>query len=149
MEGRYNDLEILYIKEILDDHGDYIADLLSEAIEEKDLIKQGDLIDSISAKVSNYGIDPVLLLNFISYGRAIEIAWHKHRQNTSIWAKPNTNTMLWGLRENRKRTQRKDTRWYSKIVYGSINRLLSRLATEYSDQEIARLKHILEKQQTR
>ena len=43
-----------------------------------------------------------------------------------------------------RRSKQKDTRFYAKNVYGSINRLLSRMSNEYSEEEIKRLKGILE-----
>ena len=107
-------------------------------------MKSEDLLNSIDFSVSKYGINPVLLISFFSYGRAIEINWFKKSQNTRSFAKPNTNVMLWGMRENRKRTRKKDTRWYAKTAYGTINHLLSVLSSDFSEDEKNRLKQILE-----
>ena len=144
MDGKFNEIELLFIERNLELHGEHLCDLLREQIENKELIKSQDLLDSIDFSVSKYGINPVLLISFISYGRAIEIAWHKKSQNTSLFSKPNTNVMLWGMRENRKRTRKKDTRWYAKTAYGTINHLLSALATDFSEEEKNHLKQILE-----
>jgi len=144
MDGKFNDIELLFIERNLELHGEHLCDLLREQIKNKRLLKSEDLLNSIDFSVSKYGINPVLLVNFISYGRAIEINWHKKSINTSIFLKPNTNTMLWGMRENRKRTRKKDTRWYAKTAYGTINRLLSVLSSEFSDEEKERLKAILQ-----
>lgn len=144
MEGKYNDVELLFIERTLEMHGEYLTDLLREEIEKKGLIKDQDLLDSIDFDVRKYGIDPVLLVNFLSHGRFIEIRYHKKSKNTSGIFSPNPNTLLWGMRENRKRTKKKDTRWYAKTAYGTINHLLSTLATDFSEEEVKNLKRILQ-----
>ena len=144
MDGKYDKIELLFIERALELHGERVCDLLRENISNKKLIKSEDLLNSIDFSVSKYGIDPVLLISFISYGRAIEINWFKKSQNTRVFSKPNTNVMLWGMRDNQKRTRKKDTRWYAKTVYGSINHLLSVLSADFSEDEKNRLKQILE-----
>ncbi len=144
MDGKFNEVELLFIERNLELHGEYLCDLLREEISKKKLVDSGELFDSIDFRVSKYGIDPALLISFISYGRAIEIRWHKKTLNTSIFTKPNTNTMLWGMRENRKKIKKKDTRWYAKTAYGTINHLISVLSTDFSEEEKNRLKQILE-----
>ena len=111
MDGKYDKIELLFIERALELHGERVCDLLRENISNKKLIKSEDLLNSIDFSVSKYGIDPVLLISFISYGRAIEINWFKKSQNTRVFSKPNTNVMLWGMRDNQKRTRKKDTRW--------------------------------------
>ena len=143
MDGKYNEIELLFIERALELHGERLCDALHDQISRKKLIKSSDLLDSIRFSVSKYGIDPVLLISFISYGRAIEIAWHKKSRNTSLFAKPNTNVMLWGVHANRKATRKKDTKWYAKTAYGSINRLISVLASDFSEEERKHLKQIL------
>ncbi len=144
MDGKYDEIELLFIERNLELHGEFVCDLLREQISGKNLIKSEDLLNSIDFSVSKYGIDPVLLISFFSYGRAIEINWFKKSKNTRVFSKPNTNVMLWGMRENRKRTRKKDTRWYAKTAYGTINHLLSVLSTDFSEDEKNRLKQILE-----
>lgn len=145
MDGKYDKVELLFIERNLELHGERVCDLLREQIENKNLIISDELLNSIDFSVSKYGIDPVLLISFLSYGRAIEINWFKKSQNTRQFVMPNTNAMLWGLRENRKRTRKKDTRWYAKTAYGTINHLLAVLSAGFSDDERTRLKQILEK----
>lgn len=154
MDGRFSELELLFIAETLDQHGEYLTDLLIEAIEEKSLISEEDkehLIDSISYRTKD-GINPKLVFEFPDYGRFIEINYHKKRQsqNTSSFDKESINKALWG-RSNKKKVKRKkkDTRWYSKNVYGSLNRLIGILMYEFTDQERVRLTRILEEQKLR
>lgn len=141
------DIEQLFIREILDQHGEYLFDLLTGQIEDKNLIKEGELLDSLRYQVRMEGDSPVLSISFYSYGRVIEINYYKKSSNTRKWQAVNTNKLLWGVRENSKLKKKKDTAWYTRSVYGSLNRLIGRLSTEFTEQEIARLKNILSLQQ--
>ena len=145
MEGKYNKLELLFIEEILDRHGEYVVDLFAHDIVKKKLRRSEDLLDSLNYKVTKYGIDPVLLISFLSYGRAIEINWHKRSKNSQKWALANTNSAVWGIKQNRPRKRKKNTKWYTHNYYGAINRLLSQLSTEFTNTEIKRLKGILDR----
>lgn len=145
MDGKFNEVELLFVEEVLDQHGEYVADLFAEDIISKKLRRTDDLLESIDYKVTNYGIDPVLLMSFFSYGRAIEINWHKRSKNSKKWALTNTNSAIWGIKQNRPRKRKKNTKWYTHNYYGSINRLLSILSSEYSKEEVKRLKGILER----
>lgn len=152
MEGRFSELELLFIAETLDQHGEFLTDLLVDAIESKTLISDDDkqhLIDSISYKTEKYGINPALVLDFPNYGRFIEINYHKRRQNAAILDDESVNHLVWSNRSNRKKSakKKKDTRWYAKNVYGSLNRLIGILMYEFTDEERARLTHILENNQ--
>ena len=64
MDGKYNKLELLFIEEILDQHGEYVVDLFAKDIIKKKLFKSEKLIDSLNYKTTTYGIDPVLLISF-------------------------------------------------------------------------------------
>ena len=143
MDGKYNDVKLLFIQEVLDMHGEYLVDKLYKEINKRKLRDSSKLIDSLDYKTSFYGIDPVLLINFFSYGRAIEIRFHKMRKNRSMF-QADSKRDVWGMQEKRKR--RKKANWYTRTVYGSINRLLSILSTEFSENERKRLINILDKQ---
>jgi hypothetical protein len=145
MDGKFDSVELLFIERTLELHGEHLCDLLREEIQKKTLVKDSILFDSIDFSVRKYGIDPVLLVSFFSYGRAIEIAWHKKKQNTKFWTKPNTNLLLWGIRDNKKIFKKKDSRWYAKTAYGTINNLIAKLSAGFSEAEGTRLKQILEK----
>ena len=145
MDGKFNEVELLFVEEVLDMHGEYVMDLFAEDIMSKNLRRTDDLLNSISYTVGHYGIDPVLLISFFSYGRAIEINWHMRSKNSRRWALTNTNSAIWGIKQNRPRKRKKNTRWYTRNYYGSINRLLSILSTEFSNEEVKRLKAILER----
>jgi sporulation protein YlmC with PRC-barrel domain len=137
-----NEVEKLFAMEVLDTHGEYIMDLMQESITDKNLRITDELIDSLNYKVQQRGNDYVLSVSFMSYGRAIEIALFKSKRLRRE-AKAGKNEI-----KNLRRAKLKDTRFYTKNVYGSINRLLGRMSSEYSDAEIARLKGILENRMT-
>jgi hypothetical protein len=152
MEGRFSELELTFIAEVLDQHGEYLTDLLVDAIESKKLISQEDkdhLIESISYDTTKFGINPALVINFPAYGRFIEINYHKRSKNTSLLDQDSANKALWGRSNTKKltRKKKKDTRWYSKNVYGSLNRLIGILMYEFTEEERARLTNILQKRQ--
>ena len=85
----------------------------------------------------------ILLISFFAYGRFIEINWFKRSQNSRKLI-ANSNRMQWSMRENRKRTKKKDTRGYAKTAYGSINHLIAVLSNDFSDSERDYLKQLLE-----
>lgn len=135
------DIEFLFQEEVLDQHGEYLIDLLVDTIHEKNIRVSDDLLESLSSRTFREGENRGLRVNFLTYGRFIEIRKHrklgkKNRFDTNL------NASLFGLKENKPRV--KDTDWYSKNAYGSLNRLISILMYELSDQEVARLKGILQ-----
>lgn len=132
-----NDIEDLFVREVLDTHGEYIVDLLQESIESKKLRLTDELLESLDYKVTKRGGDYVLQISFLSYGRAVEIQFFKSKRVRRENSEKNKSADF-------RRAKKKDTRFYAKNVYGSINRLLGRMSSEYSDQEIARLKGILQ-----
>jgi len=141
--GQYSDIELLFIEEVLDQHGEYIVDLLHDDISAKKLRIEDNLLDSLEYRTRKSGNNPMLEISFFGYGRAIEIRWHKRSQNTKKWAKTNTNQTIWNAKS--KNRSWKNTRWYSKNVYGSLNRLIAVLSNEYTQKEQTRLKQILQR----
>lgn len=141
--GNFDDTEMLFISEELDQHGEYLSDLFVESIEEKGLIDTEELVDNITYGQSMMGNSPYLFFKFPLHGRFIEINFHRKKNSIqdAIDAFALTNSIK---RRQQAKKKKKDTRWYTRNVYGSLNRLLSRLATNYSQAEIARLKNILE-----
>jgi hypothetical protein len=135
------DIEFLFQEEVLSQHGEFLIDLLTETLEEKNIRVTDDLLESLNYQVSRRGQDRILKVNFFEYGRFIEIRKHKTKKQNRMDV--NTNRLLWGVKEN-KLKKKKDTDWYSRNAYGSLNRLISILMNELSKEEITRLKGILE-----
>lgn len=65
MDLRFSEEELLWIRDMLDQHGEYLHDILEEAIESRNLILSGDLQQSLSYKVSIYGQNPALAMHGI------------------------------------------------------------------------------------
>ncbi|MCX6232749.1 MAG: hypothetical protein NTZ33_14520 [Bacteroidetes bacterium] len=149
MEGKYNEVEQLFIKEILDQHGEYLTDLFVTAIEAKKLVNTGELLAGISYRVEKRGNNFILSFTFPEYGRQIEIRYHKSKNAQKL--KPiNTNRLLWNIRSKTdKSAKNKDARWYAKNLYGAQNTLIGRLGVEYTKDEILRLKNIIADSKTR
>jgi hypothetical protein len=153
MDGRFSELELAFIAEVLDQHGEYLTDLLVDAIESKSLISDEDkahLIDSIGYDTRKQGINPALILNFPDYGRFIEIRYHKKRSsNTELFDQEHLNNAIWGRQNKKNKRKKKDARWYARNVYGSLNRLLGILMYEFTDAERERLTKVLESSKNR
>lgn len=148
MEQRFNEEQLVWIDDVLDQYGEFLADLLQESIEAKHLKDTGELENSINYRVDREGVNPVLHVSFMSYGRAIEIRYHKSRNSTKFSA-PNTNQLIWGIRSQKSRNRKKDARWYAKNAYGSLNRLIGILSWEFGEEEIRRVKGILQARKIR
>lgn len=132
------ELKQLYIEEELSQHGEWLCDMLMEAIDKRRLVQTRGLKDSIKQTAFHKGENPGLKVSFFSYGRAFEIAGNKKNRHTV-----DTNREVWGMKKNR-RAMKKNTQWYAKNMFGGLNRLISRVMYGLSDREIERLKGILE-----
>jgi len=142
MEGKFDELQLAFIDDVLYQHGDFLQELFMAEIERKGLVKSEDLLNSIDYKVTKEGINPKLSMSFLSYGRAIEIRLNS--KNTTKFKAPSTNSIVWGMRNAPRRKKMKDARWYARNAYGSLNRLIGILMYEYSDEVIAFLKQRFE-----
>jgi len=151
MEGKFSELELAFIDDQLDQHGEYVRDLLIEAIEAKQLISKNEdgrhLIDSITWRVGMYGINPHLEFTFPDYGRFQDIAAYKKKSsNTEKWTRLNedANRAIMGQRVRKKTTRRrKDTRFYASTVYGAMNTLIGKIMYEFTDYELERMKKVI------
>ena len=136
------ELKLLFIQEELSQHGEWLVDALTEAIEKRGLMRTQELYESVDYKTFKSGENPGLKVSFFSYGRAFEIAGNKKNRHSV-----DTNKTLWKVKKNRN-VMKKNTQWYAKNMYGGLNRLISRVMYGLSDVEIERLKGILENRQT-
>lgn len=137
MENR--ELKLLFIQEELSQHGEWLCDEFTAALEKQKLIESGDLEGSVNYSGFTSGDDPGLKVSFLTYGRAFEIAGARAK-NKNQWS-TDTNRAVWGIKENR--VKKKNTRWYARNMYGGLNRLISRIMYGLSEVEIERLKGII------
>jgi hypothetical protein len=147
MDSRFSEEELLWIRDVLDQHGEYLHDILEQAIEGRKLVDSGDLEQSLSYKVVMYGQNPALEVSFLGYGRAIEIRYHKSKNSRQFSGVKGNSALLSSRGKNRMR--KKDARWYARNVYGSLNRLIGTLMYEFTDKERARIMGILQQQKLR
>jgi hypothetical protein len=138
------DIQLLFIEEELDQHGEYLHDLLEEKLKSKRLYKTGALEEELDYKVKSVGKNKVLQFYFFTYGRLLEIV-NKRSKNSQRTV--NTNTVLWGIKSNR--DKKRNMQWYTRTVYGSLNRLIGRLGNEFVEEEKKRLRGILESREQR
>lgn len=139
-EPTREDIKFLFQEEVLKKHGNYLMKLLRESIKEKELISTGDLLDIIDFEVVRDGINWNLNFSFYDYGRFIEINRNKHKRASRFDF--NVNKEIWGIKENS--MKRKKTDWYTRNMYGALNRLIGTLMYEFTEEEIARIKRKLE-----
>lgn len=126
-----------FLRELLDDHGIYVTDLLAEGIDRLKLTDTGELLASLKYSVVKQGNNYVLRFSFLGYGRAIEIEYFKSRRLRRAAKRK-------GVVPAKKQKRKKDTRFYSKPAFGSVNRLASRMMYGLTDAEIDRLKSKLQ-----
>lgn len=136
--GESKELKTLYIEEELSQHGEWLCDVLMEAIDRRKLKRTEELYNSISYDTFHKGENPGLKVSFFRYGRMFEIAGNRKNRHTV-----DTNRDVWGMKQNRN-GMKKNTQWYAKNMFGGLNRLISRVMYGLSDREIERLKGILE-----
>lgn len=141
------EVELLYMEETLSAHGTYLKNLFVSSIQKNRLIFAGDLEGGIVFSVAKEGLNPKLTFTFPLHGRFIEIRYFKKSANTQKWndARADSANAVWGNAPDKiKATRKKDTRWYSKNLYGSLNDLIGKIMYELSDAERIRLKSIIE-----
>jgi hypothetical protein len=154
------EIEMKFIEQTLQSWGARLQSALIKEISSKDLIsKTGSkhLKDSISYQVTRTGINGYHLeLYFPDYGRYIEIRYNTGRSSNSEKAFGKKNSAILGkgssvaskaMKRNtigsRFGRKNKDTRWYSKTAYGSVNSLIGQLMYGLNDSVLETLKEQL------
>jgi len=132
----YNAIEKQYIKEQLEEHAKYLAELFQRDISNLKLIETGTLSGKFNSVANFKEYESAgshhLELKFTDYGRFIEIAFHKKIKTQRDIENP-----------FKRKTKKKNTRWYSHNLFGAQNRLIGRLMYGLSEIEIQRIKEAL------
>ena len=132
-----DEVKMLFIEEALSLHGEWLCDILVEAIEKKGLRRTDALLDSINyGSFSEHG-NPGLHFSFFGYGRAVDMAGYKRNRHEA-----DSLHDIWGMKRNKPKGT--VNRWYAKNMYAGYYKLVSKIMYGLGDQEIARLKRILE-----
>lgn len=129
------ELKLLFIEEELSQHGEWLADVLTEAIEKRKLRQTDSLLHSIDYSAFKEGKNPGVRFSFLTYGRAVDISGYRQNRH-----KVNTMEVVWGQKQN---SMKKNNRWYARSMYSGYYKLVSRIMYGLSDHEIERLKGIL------
>lgn len=137
-EADYKEID-LFLREELWQHGDWLIDRFTDVLEKNRNIDSGQLLESFSCDVGK-GPDgsQSLTVSFMTYGRAMEIAGRKRKQQAA-WAKKNGD--VWGKKNHRP----KKVQWYNKNRYAGYGRLIRRLTAGMSDAELQRIRGILQR----
>ena len=135
-EASYKEID-LFIREELSQHGEWLVDRFTEALEKNRNIDTGALLDSLDYETGSGpdGSQP-LAVSFMTYGRAMEIAGRR-RKRKAAWAKKNGD--VWGKKNRRG----KKVQWYNRNRYAGYGRLIRRLTAGMSDAELQRIRGIL------
>lgn len=135
-EISYKEID-LWVREELDQHGEWLVDRFVEALERGGHVVSGDLIDSFNYRTGSEMGAQTLTVSFFTYGRLMEATARK-RKRQSAWAKKNGE--VWGKKNHRP----KKVQWYNKNRYAGYGRLIRRLTAGMSDAELQRIRGILE-----
>lgn len=132
-----DDIIDLHFEETLSQHGEMLTDLLREQIEKKKLVQTGDLEDSIDYGVVKHEGGQMLQVSFNAYGRHVDrLGYKKNKHDVDL------NSEIWGLKENRKKEKNK--RWYAAYMYEDFYKLVARLMYGLGEDELKRLRHIID-----
>ena len=137
MEQLDDEIIDLHFQESLDLHGEMLTDLLREQIEKKKLVDTGDLEESIDYKVVKREGGQLLKINFMMYGRQVDrLGYKKIKHDVDL------NSVIWGMKENKKNKE-SNKRWYASFMYHDYDKLISRLMYGLGEDELKRLKNII------
>lgn len=126
----------LWVREELDQHGEWLVDRFIEALERGKNVVSGDLIDSFDYRTGQgYDGSQTLTVSFLTYGRLAEVASRRRRKSM----KDQQNHDVWGKKNHKP----KKVQWYNKNRYAGYGRLIRRLTAGMSDHELQRIRGIL------
>jgi hypothetical protein len=136
------EVELKFIEHTLQHYGARLKSALIKEISKKDLVSlkgSPHLKDNIRFEVARTGINGYKFsLYFPDYGRFVEIQYFKGKPNTSDLAfkqkkGTDSNSKLSKSIADKVGRRKKDTRWYSKTAYASLNPLIGHLMYGLTD----------------
>jgi hypothetical protein len=131
--------KIAFINEELEWWTAYVQDRLKFALERRKIKVSEELMKSIDADVRNAAQEAqgAAALSFKTHGRFVDMgAGRGYRKGV-----PTSVAVRERLQDKRGRRPKK---WYSKVAYGTVNRLIERLLSRYQEHVIYGVKNILE-----
>lgn len=120
MATNEKEIELAWIKEVLEKRGSNLIDTFKKALTEQKLIRTGNLLGSLGYKVDqDASADAVLSIIFSTYGRIQDHGVKKTVQQT----KRESKLMLLG----NPTMKRIPKRWYVKNLYSELDRMIYEL----------------------
>ena len=125
-----------FIRRELDKHGEWLVDRFVEQLEKNGNKITGQLLDSLNWNLYDPGDGSAagLQVGFETYGRFFEIRSRESRLRKKNAMPMNVNKIVWGIRE------RKNAR----NMYGGLGKLVSRLSAGISDDELQRIRQVMQ-----
>jgi hypothetical protein len=124
-----------FVEEQLNWWSDYVADLVIRALIRRKINITADLVNSVRGQAQN----DVGQLIFTTYGRMVDMgAGRGYRKGIQSLSHTRETLMLG------RNAGRKPKKFYSPIAYGTLNRLIQRIVSEYQESIIYGLKKPLE-----
>lgn len=134
--------EHAFVARELDRHGRYLSGLFVDSINKRRLIKDKNLLSEFKAVAYKVDVsNKKLTFNFSDYGRFIEINYNK-RAIRSVSAQVRAD--IWGIKTS-VRKKRKNTNWYARNLYGSLNTLIGHISWGYTEEIAEEMRKALEK----
>lgn len=134
-EYSYKEID-LFVREELSQHGEWLVDRFAEAIERNKNVDSGQLLESLNYDTSTgHDGSAQLTVSFMTYGRAMEIMGRRRKQHL----KEQQNHDVWATKNHKP----KKVQWYNKNRYAGYGRLIRRLSAGMSDDELQRIRGIL------
>ena len=147
------DIELAFIEQTLERYGARLKSSLIRELNDKDLIsKDGSphLKDNIRYDIARTGMSGYhLRLYFPDYGRLVEIRYHlggKKNSDMAFMPKGFASKVAQSRNSSKFGKKKKDTRWYSKTAYGSLNSLIGQLLYGLTDSVQETIKNELTQQ---
>lgn len=133
-----------FIRRELDKHGEWLVDRFVEQLEKNGNRITDTLLNSLNWNLYDPGDGSAagLEVGFETYGRFFEIRSRESRQRKDNAMPLNVNKLVWGIKERKKK--RKSTRWYARNMYGGLGKLVSRLSAGISDDELQRIRQVMQ-----
>ncbi len=128
----------LFIREELSQHGEWLIDRFIDALERGGHVLSGDLIDSFDYGTTSTGTDGgvEMTISFPTYGRLTEIMARRRKRNRTA---DSNRSQAFSSRNHRP----KKVEWYNRNRYAGYGRLIRRIAAGMSEQELQRIRGIL------
>ena len=136
-EASYKEID-LFVQEELSQHGEWLVDRFAEALERNKNIDSGQLLESLDYQTDTQHGEQTLTVSFMMYGRVMEAVGRRRKRR----AKEGTNSRVWAKRN---RMPGKKVEWYNRNRYAGYGRLIRRLTAGMSDDELQRIRGILQR----